>query len=483
MRLLSLVSAAAYAVASVTASSVTAASACTQIAAAVSSASDVYYLGSLHYAKDVYHWASSSSQNSACSFEPGTPEDVGIALQIIANTSTPFAVKGGGHASNPGFSSSTGVTIAMYRFSQVTYDASSETAVIGTGLIWDDVYTALEPYNVNVVGGRVTGVGVAGFTLGGGYSWLTNQYGLTIDTVVSYELVMPNGTVTTVTEASNPELFFGLRGGLNNFGIVTSFTLKTVPQGQVWGGLITFTENVLDQVNQATADFQGNNTDPKATLITTYNFLLGEPGVSQILFYDGPSPPTGLFDEFLAIPYLTKDISTRSFLSLVQASPANVTASTRAFFNTVSVTGYPLELVQDVLNETIYYGSTLQWISGVFISYDVEAFLPSLFSHGSNSAYPPDRSQGLLPLNIYYAWELPTADADMHTAIIQSQATLKAKAEALGQNISNAALYNNYAVYDTTIEEIYGDNVPRLQALKAQIDPNNVMGLAGGFKF
>ena len=79
-------------------------------------------------------------------------------------------VKGGGHASNPGFSSTTGVHISMYRFSEVTYDAASQTAVIGAGLIWDDVYAALEPHGVNVVGGRVTGVGVAGFTLGGGVS-------------------------------------------------------------------------------------------------------------------------------------------------------------------------------------------------------------------------------------------------------------------------------------------------------------------------
>lgn len=59
----------------------------------------------------------------------------------------------------------------MARFSEVTYDQASQTAIIGSGLIWDDVYAALEPFNVIVVGGRVTGVGVAGFTLGGGW-WL-----------------------------------------------------------------------------------------------------------------------------------------------------------------------------------------------------------------------------------------------------------------------------------------------------------------------
>ena len=77
-------------------------------------------------------------------------------------------VKGGGHTANPGFSSTPGVQIAMARFDGVTYDAAAGTATIGAGLIWDDVYAALEPYDVNVVGGRVTGVGVAGFTLGGG---------------------------------------------------------------------------------------------------------------------------------------------------------------------------------------------------------------------------------------------------------------------------------------------------------------------------
>jgi len=94
---------------------------------------------------------------------------------------------------------------------QVTYDASAQPATIGAGLIWDDVYAALEPYNVNIVGGRVSGVDVAGFTLGGGYSWKTNQYGLTLDTVQAFELVLPNGIVTTITEAANADLFFGLK--------------------------------------------------------------------------------------------------------------------------------------------------------------------------------------------------------------------------------------------------------------------------------
>ncbi|KAF8899582.1 FAD-binding domain-containing protein [Gymnopilus junonius] len=458
---------------------------CAQIAGAISGASDVYYPGDPEYVKAVSHWASSSSQLSACAVVPGTAVDVGITLQILGSTNTPFAVKGGGHASNPGFSSTPGIHIWMIRFAEVTYNQASQTAVIGAGLIWDDVYAALEPYNVNVVGGRVTGVGVGGFTLGGGYSWLTNQYGLTIDTVTAFELVRPNGQVVTVTEASDPTLFFGLKGGGNNFGIVTRFTLRTFPQGQVWGGLITFVAPFIPDVAKATANFGANVVDPKASIITTYNFLLGEPGISQLLFYDGPTPPDGIFDEFLAIPYFTKDVSTRSFSSLVQSSPANATANNRAIFNTASVLSYTPELLDVVLNETIFWGTRLSLASGVFISYDVEPFLANIYTHNAQTtAFPPVRSQGLLPFNIYYAWTLDVFDDDFHQAAKASAAQVLNAALSLGQtSLVGAPIYPNYAIFDTPLEDMYGSNLPALRNLKAAVDPQNVMGLAGGFKF
>jgi FAD/FMN-containing dehydrogenase len=123
----------------------------------------------------------------------------------------------------------------MARFNELTYDSKTKTAVVGAGMIWGDVYSALEPYGVQAVGGRNAAVGVAGFTLGGGalaffagddlsvdhvstgYSFLTNQYGLGADNVAQYELVLPTGNIVNVTATSHPDLFFGLRGGFNNF--------------------------------------------------------------------------------------------------------------------------------------------------------------------------------------------------------------------------------------------------------------------------
>jgi FAD/FMN-containing dehydrogenase len=113
----------------------------------------------------------------------------------------------------------------MTRFNQTKLNSMTSTVDVGAGLIWDQVYKTLEPTGVNVIGGRISGIGVAGFTLGGGeclhrqrtrshillgYLFLSSQYGLTLDNVVGYELVLPNGTVANVT-SEDDDLWFGLR--------------------------------------------------------------------------------------------------------------------------------------------------------------------------------------------------------------------------------------------------------------------------------
>ncbi|KAG1775516.1 hypothetical protein EV702DRAFT_973031, partial [Suillus placidus] len=118
-------------------------------------------------------------------------------------------IKSGGHTNNRGFSSTQVVQIAMYSFPDITFHSGAHTSTVGTGAIWDDVYSTLEEYGVNVVGPKVTGIRVGGIVLGGGMN-----YGLTIDDVVAYKLVLPNNTVNN---SSDPDLFFGLRGGFNNF--------------------------------------------------------------------------------------------------------------------------------------------------------------------------------------------------------------------------------------------------------------------------
>ncbi|KAH6914745.1 hypothetical protein BKA70DRAFT_1093662 [Coprinopsis sp. MPI-PUGE-AT-0042] len=459
---------------------------CNEIAQAISSASDVYFRLHPLYAKGVHHWASTSEDVSACVVEVGSAADIAIILDIVSSTQTPFAVKGGGHATNPGASSTPGVHISMFRFSEVTYNPSTETATIGSGLVWDDVYAALAPLGRNVVGGRVTGVGVAGFSLGGGYSWLSNERGLTIDSIVSYELVKPTGEIVTVTKDSDSELFWGLKGGMNNFGIVTKFVMKTYPQGQVWGGLTVYDVLQWEKVNEAVANYCASVTDPKASMIASYQVLAGVPTVGLLSFYNGPTPPPGVFDEFEAIPHVIKNVKSRSFLDLVLSAPANVTTGQRARFQTASVDPlYSLDVIKAVANQTLYWGTLkLPLGTGIFQSYAVEPFLPDVLQHTTEeTAFPPSRVVTYSPLNVFYGWISPLHDGIMQDALRSTVGVIEQAARSEGQfNVGDRPLYPNYAMQDVSLERIYGANLPRLRALKARVDPDNVMGLAGGFK-
>ncbi|ESK87593.1 hypothetical protein Moror_1951 [Moniliophthora roreri MCA 2997] len=207
---------------------------CKEIEERVSSASAVAYPGSEQYETDIFHPYSSSAQESACTVQPGTPEDAALILSIVGERQTPYGVKSGGHTTNPGWSSSPGVLIVTSRFNDVSYDASTNVASVGPGQTGEQVYQKLEPFNVSVALGRVKGVGVGGFTLGGGYSWTTNQVGLSCDTVVAFEVALPTGEVVAATNTSNEDLFFGLKGGGNNFGIVTRIDYTAIPQPAVW---------------------------------------------------------------------------------------------------------------------------------------------------------------------------------------------------------------------------------------------------------
>ncbi|KAI0061219.1 FAD-binding domain-containing protein [Artomyces pyxidatus] len=459
-------------------------STCKAIADAVSSASQVNYPPSDNFVADISHWAESSSIKSTCSVQPGTPEDVAKILKIVASSRTPFAVKGGGHTTNPGFSSTEGVQIAMSRFNTVTVNAADGTVDVGAGLTWDQVYAALDGTGINVVGGRIPGVGVAGLTLGGGYSWKSNQQGLTIDTVKAYELVLPNGTITTVTEADK-DLWFGLKGGFNNFGIVTKFTYKSYPQTGTWGGLLQVSFDYADDFNAAVAKYTAETTDEKAALVVTYEGAGTSLALAAFLFYDAPSPPQGLFDNFLAIPSIASTVKRSTFLEFVMTFAAAAGPSgSRAFYNCAPVFEYTPTFLSAAIKEAQFWAERVSRLDPkATMSFSAEPFISTLLTHGAPSPYPPDRSRALLPTSTYTTWKNASLDQFMHDSIVQFTRNLVAIAVAEGQDVGGAAPYPNYAIYDTSLVRMYGENVPRMAAIKKKYDPDNVMGLAGGFKF
>ncbi|KAF8263463.1 FAD-binding domain-containing protein [Lactarius quietus] len=456
---------------------------CSSIASAISNSSQVFYPNSTQYVDDNAHAIVSSTQESACSVEPGSASDVGAILVILGSTRTPFAVKGGGHAFNPGFSSTSGVQISMNRFDTLELNNATGTFVAGSGVILDQAYAFLNSTGFNIIAGRIPTVGISGLTLGGGYSFMSNQYGLTIDNMAAYELVLPNGTVTDVTE-SNEDLWFALRGGGNNFGIVTKFTYKTIPQDQIWAGTLNFTADQQDSVKDALVNFQQTN-DPKAALNIAAIYTPVGVVFGATVFYNAPTPAPGIFDDFLAIRPISLMFLPDHSLTISKPSPSSILLPQhgRAYGTGISVTQYSPSVFAAVMNQTLFWGQELTALDPeASVALAFEPFLTNLFSHNSDSAYPPDRSHALFPTALTISFSNASLDDTIVKAVNSYSDAITAAAVADGQNLTHAAVYPNYALFDTPLEDMYGANIPRLQAIQNEVDPDNVMGLTGGFK-
>jgi len=411
-----------------------------------------------------------------------TPAEVATIFQVINQTRTHWAVKGGGHAYNSGFSSTPGVQISLSQFNEVTYDAATSTANIGAGNVWDDVYATLCPLGVNVVGGRVPGVGVAGFTLGGGYGWSTQQYGLTIDTAISYDLVTPTGNIMTVTEQSNQDLFFGLRGGGNNFGIVTGFTLKTHAQLNVYGGALIYTGD-LSAVTDAIVNFDANNNDPKAAMLASYTFIALTVEAVVFLFYDAPTPPSGTFDEFLNIPALSNSVKTQTYPDFIQSLGLSPNP-TRAAAHTAPIIGYTRPIVNEIINQTLALGLEIVTPGlGLFATLSIESFTRHLYDHSAGGAYPHSSAHPWTPFQVLVDHLSSLNDAAFLASVKNSAHAVQQVAIQEGQSSADGILYNNYAQAGTDLSLLYGSNLPTLQALKTQYDPQDLLSLTGGWRF
>ncbi|KAJ6151702.1 hypothetical protein N7470_006830 [Penicillium chermesinum] len=266
----------------------------------------IEYPLALTYSTDLtkYWSAACGDLKPSCIAAPTSAEEMAHIVSELHNVETLFAVKSGGHMPNNGFASiEDGLLISTKNLGQVYYNADDETAVIGPGLSWEEAQKGLDGTGRAVVGGRLGGVGIGGYMLGGGMSFLSTQYGWAANNVVNYEVVLANGTIVNANAMENANLFASLKGSGNNLGIVTAYTMQTHPIGKVWGGNFVFGADKTPQLMTALRNFVDNYPDDKAAIILT-----SERGALidfwiMFVFYDGPEPPAGVFDEFEAIDH------------------------------------------------------------------------------------------------------------------------------------------------------------------------------------
>lgn len=187
---------------------------------------------------------------------PGSVNDVISALGFARDNDLVVSIRSGGHSAGGWSTASGGLDIDMSAFDAITVDGT--TVTVGTGATWGVVASTLGEHGLALSSGDNKSVGVGGLTLGGGVGWLVRQYGLAVDSLVSARLVTAAGEAVTVSVDENAELFWAIRGGGGNFGVVVDFTFEAHELAGIVHGIISFDDGDLRTILRGYRDAMRN---------------------------------------------------------------------------------------------------------------------------------------------------------------------------------------------------------------------------------
>jgi FAD/FMN-containing dehydrogenase len=173
--------------------------------------------------------------------------DVAAALLFGRQHQLPIAVRGGGHSVAGHGTLDDGLVIDLAPMKRLEVDPQARRARVEAGCTWAEVDAATQAHGLATPGGLFSGTSVAGLTLGGGFGWMRNKFGLTCDSLVSAQVVTADGRTVTASATENSDLLWGLRGGGGNFGVVTEFEFQLHPVGPVVAAVLTFYPGEADE--------------------------------------------------------------------------------------------------------------------------------------------------------------------------------------------------------------------------------------------
>ncbi|WP_142783963.1 FAD-binding oxidoreductase [Changchengzhania lutea] len=230
--------------------------------------------------------------------------DVIAAVNFGRDNNLLVAVRGGGHNGGGLGLCNDGLVIDLSGLKFVRVDTSNNTVRVGGGNLWGEVDHATHPFGLAVPAGIISSTGVGGLTLGGGVGHLSRKYGLTIDNLLEADMILADGSVVTVNANQNTDLFWAIRGGGGNFGIVTSFKFQAHPVKTVIGGPTLWPIEQTEEIMAWYHEFINNAPDELNGFIATMvipgapfpDFLHGNPYCGIVWCFTGSQKE---FDELI----------------------------------------------------------------------------------------------------------------------------------------------------------------------------------------
>ena len=361
---------------------------------------------------------------------------------------------------------------------KISLAADKKTASFQPGQKWYDVYKTLEKHNATVIGGRVASVGVGGLTLGGGISYFSSQYGLACDNVLSYEVVTASGVILNVSQTSFPDLYWALRGGGNNFGIVTQFNVRAIPQGQMWGSRRTYLESSFPTLIEAYYNLGINaKKDSKAHQIVSFGYS-GLPVAQVELEYSDPNPNATIMAEYNAIQGAVADetgVKSLAELTSFLEGPASSAGLRQAFWTwTVKLDKDLAASTKDIFYEEITaITDAADLVAAVSLQVITEPILEKMTVRGGNALGLSATDGPLMNVLITLSWSNIADDSRLNQFAAKVKDRAVAIAKAKGKEV--AYLYMNYASPWQDPVAGYGKaSKAKLQKVSKKYDPTGV---------
>ncbi|KAK8079211.1 hypothetical protein PG994_003018 [Apiospora phragmitis] len=422
-----------------------------------------------------YYSAQQETTRPACVVFPETAGDVSDAVKTLAKGGlSEFAIRSGGHTSWAGASNiAGGVTLDLRGLNSIEVSEDGASVRVGPGATWDAVYQKLDPLGCSVAGGRVAGVGVGGLTLGGGISHLSPQHGWTCDTVLNFQVVLSDGAVVDANSEENADLFFALRGGGNNFGIVTRIDLQTFAQGLLWSASLMCDTSTLDATIQeyvrlsASKDYDEYASFPLV------------PVTSDSTNY----PP--VYRGFMEIPSLQSSASLKNMSAVAADTGAMVPKGARSLYRTHTLvsTEAVLHAVYEVWQDA---ARAITHVPGITWVLSFDPLPPAFYArHADANALGLTGRNGaaLLVALLDVRWSNAADDELVHSTAKTLLDNVEKKARSLGAY--DPFIYLNYAGPEQRPIATYGEeNLQRLKAVRDRVDPIGMFTkqVPGGYK-